>query len=271
MQPRKAAIAEHMLCEIYTLHFDINTPPGHPSKIEEYIVKGWIGQKKDTIKREYTYERDKLVKVIDNEFGGNSTYVLTYDDKGRHTLIDQQTPNGSFHKDTFEYYSNGVIDAMRHHFMFNKTEEILRFNFYGNTDSLLISSTEGPEICYFRELNDTLFITRIWRDYQGIVLSNKVETYDKKNRLVRITFIEKGRVDRTINFTYDDYGNQLSRVDQDVDNIIGGSGGVLAISTPDAYRTIYEYDSLGNWIKKRESNTSGKYNAITTRKIIYKQ
>jgi hypothetical protein len=269
MAPRKAAFAERLLSRIYTLHFDINTPHPEPSKIEETNIEGWQGEKNDTIQRVYYYENGRLLKVLDNEFGGNSTYIFKYDDKGRRILIDQQTPGGSFHKDTFEYHPDKPFQAVRQHFMFNKSEDKLYFFYRGNSDTMEVRTYDGTDMYYFRELNDTLFVEMTWRDFNGNVLANKIEAYDKHNRLVKLAMLEKGRVDRTIIYTYDERGNEVSRVEQDTDNTIGGSAGVTAISNPQSYYTSYQYDEKGNWTMKVEKNETGRYKSVTKRKIVY--
>jgi hypothetical protein len=81
--------------------------------------------------------------------------------------------------------------------------------------------------------------------------------------------LEKGRVDRTIIYTYDERGNEVSRVEQDTDNTIGGSAGVTAISNPQSYYTSYQYDEKGNWTMKVEKNETGRYKSVTKRKIVY--
>ena len=78
-------------------------------------------------------------------------------------------------------------------------------------------------------------------------------------------------IDRIISFTFDEHGNQLSRMEEDKNNMIGSNAGISAVSAPDQYRAVYEYDSRGNWIKKTEKNTNGRYNAVSTRKITYVQ
>ena len=264
--PRKAAIAQKIVMEIHTLHFGLETPPGHPVKIEEYTIRGVNGEKKDTITRTFFYEHDRLVKQTDNEFGSLQTYLMQYDTLGRPILV------GSWYKDSIQYLTNSLADVIRIHSMGDKTDDYNRYYFFGRSDSLLIESLDGPEMCYFREVKDTMLVTRAWRTLEGKIASLKLEAYDKNNRLVGITFYDNnGNEDRKILFTYDEHGNQLSRLERDRDNIIGGSSGFTAISKPADRLSVYEYDDRGNWIRCTEKTADGIYSSVTTRKITYQQ
>lgn len=80
--------------------------------------------------------------------------------------------------------------------------------------------------------------------------------------------MQDNKVDRTIRFTYDTYGNQTSRVDQDNNNSVGGNG-LYAVSKPSAYVEHYEYDSAHNWTRKTDENSDGMYKSLSERKITY--
>lgn len=265
LPPRKAALAQKIVMEIYTLHFSLETPPGHPAKIEEYTIRGVDGEKKDTITRTFYYEQDRLVKETDNEFGPLVTYIIKYDQQGRPILID------NWYKDTIQYLTGGGADVIREHFMGGKSDDYNRYYFYGKSDSMLIDSRDGPEMCYFREVKDTMLITREWRTFEGKMASLKLEAYDKNNRLVGITFYDNnGNEDRRILFTYDEHGNQLSRLERDRDNSQSGGSGFTMISKPSDYHTVYEYDERGNWTKSTEKTGYG-YVSVVSRKITYAQ
>jgi hypothetical protein len=82
MGPRKAAIVQSKIYDFYDVHFDIKTPPANPEKIEEQVIKNSNGSI-DTIHREYFFEKDKLVKVTENESGTSvSVTFLKYDNEG---------------------------------------------------------------------------------------------------------------------------------------------------------------------------------------------
>jgi YD repeat-containing protein len=273
MGPRKAAIVQSKIYDFYDVHFDIKTPPAHPEKIEELVIKKSNGSI-DTIHREYFFEKDKLVKVTENESGTSvSVTFLKYDNEGRCILIDEQTPKGSIRKHTIEYkkeaepYNYQVITS---YFVDNKLEEKNSFKYLGNTDHFSVSlGSEGYESYDLRETNDTTFVENIWHTSKDEVMDHKIIAYDKNARIGSITTMEKEAVDRVVRFTYDKYGNELSRIEEDVDNVVGGSAGITAISSPSALRSQYVYDTQGNYTSKTMKNASGSFLEVTTRKIIY--
>lgn len=270
MRPNKAAIVKAQIYDIMQLHFDITTPPGHPAKIEELIIKGW-NSPEDTITREYYYENDQLVKVIENE-SSQSVYTLKYDKEGRCIFIDEQTPKGSFHKDSITYLAEEEIFAERRHFIDNKVDEVYYYKSQGNTNSFIIDmKSEGLETCDLRELNDTTYVEKKW--YMGskndALLSHQIIAYDKNTKPGSIVMMEKGAVDRTIKFAYDKYGNETLWKSEDIDNSMGGSNGIAAIGGVDTYYSSYEYDGRGNWTVKRKKNETGKFQEVVTRTITY--
>lgn len=271
MRPNKAAIVKAQIYDIFQLHFDINTPPSHPAKIEELTISGWNGRK-DTITREYYYENDRLVKVIEKE-SSLSVYTLQYDKESRCILIDEQTAKGSFHKDSITYFKEGEsFDAQRIHLIENKEEETYYYKYYGNTNEFFIGmGIEGFETFTLRESNDTTYAEKKWftGKKRDIILNHQIIAFDKNGKELSITTLEKEVVDRTLKFEYDKYGNETLWKAEDVDNTIGGSNGIVAISKADTYYSTYEYDSKGNWTVKRKKNETGNYQEVITRTITY--
>ncbi|MCK7559510.1 hypothetical protein MKQ70_32900 [Chitinophaga sedimenti] len=268
MGARKAAIFRKIFYDVPTL-FDPSQPLGHPIKVEEIVIKG-PSDYIDTFYFEYFYEQGRLVKVTDKKRGRPDHLItLKYDELNRLTLIDETVNGRPFDKDTFYFHEKDIFQASRDRYMDGKPEEWDMFKYYGKDDSLKIAMRgQEKEMCYFRESNDTMYVHRVWRNDKDILMSDRLEAYDKQNNLVRSTAYESGKVDRITCYTYDQYGNQLSRTSEDDNNIIGGSAGIVAISTPDSSYINYVYDKTGNWTSKEEKFTSS-YTYIVKRKITY--
>ncbi|RAJ80262.1 hypothetical protein CLV59_105370 [Chitinophaga dinghuensis] len=266
---RKLEIATQIVNNDFICHFSVKTPPGHPSRISEIIYNEYPGTNRpnDTVKREYLFGQDLLTQVNVQQSGSNYTILFRYDSLGRLTSLDNISKQVSYNKDTFTYDHSGYREG-KFNYISGKLDEITTYIFYPSSDSIAImSSPDSKEKLYFSESGDSVIVTRKWQD-QGILLSHKIETYNKQNLLTSVTFLQDGKVDRRILYTYDTHGNGLSRVDKDDNNSVGGNG-IMAVSKPSTYSTSYEYDSLGNWTKKLEREESGSWKAVTERQITY--
>jgi len=271
------SIARHKANIIYSWVYESNplqiyfTLPvaGHPVKIEEIALRdGHAGY--DTVRRDYFYEKDKLLRVIEVDNKHIETvFRLAYDDKGRLTLIDELLPGGTYHKDVYEYDTEKPFNVIRKRYVYNKLEEVSKFAFMGNTDSALIYTVDlGPERFRFRKENENMVVEQRERYTKAEQTPDKIQIYDKNDRRTSEKYMEHGALVWHTTIKNDDYGNEMMWSNDVYSNFLGSNGPETYVRHSESH-TSFQYDSLGNWVSRHY--VQDNHEIILTRKIIYEE
>lgn len=175
-----------------------------------------------------------------------TTYV--YDEKGRTTAETYFYQDGSVEVKITSVYDDAgnVIEEVKTPYMqsLNAYRTVKRTNKY---------DARGNKIEQ-REFGD-----------DGVLYDTWFFSYDSNDRLIKETYLDKfGRLDRQVFYEYDSAGRKVADIyfgnscAGQEDNICQGY-----ISTGDgffthAFKTKYQYDSQGNWIKQTEWYMNGE-------------
>ncbi|WP_232826317.1 RHS repeat-associated core domain-containing protein, partial [Cyanothece sp. BG0011] len=233
-------------------------------------LRASVTDKRGTTTYQYD-DRDRLISRIDPD---GTEILYTYDEDRNRTAVT--IPSGTT---TYTYDAQNRIKTVTDDengvttYTYNAASYLIQTNFpngtierreYDELNRLIYIETEdsnGTVISSFRYTRDETGHRTAVEEQDG----RRVEyEYDDLYRLTQETIFEAGATEasRTIEYTYDDVGNRLSRVDSGDGTTIYtyNKNDRLLTEDKDGVETTYTYDNNGNTISKTTGTETVTYN-----------
>ncbi|MBQ8393462.1 MAG: RHS repeat protein [Clostridia bacterium] len=200
---------------------------------------------------EYTYYYDGEGKLISEKAEkDNSTYysiMLSYDAEDRVTIKEIYYPDSSYDPYHGAYYSYNSDNRVTNIRAFNNTSEFYVYDSYGRVTHNAMEYTDSYGYAYildelhYEEVssNGTSYLISDVNTRMGdVTLYNASYTYDDKGNITRIIYIDyTSNTTKNVYYVYDSIGQLIRENNQ----LLGKT-------------FVYEYDSSGNILSKKEYN-----------------
>ncbi|MBQ9744288.1 MAG: DNRLRE domain-containing protein [Clostridia bacterium] len=200
---------------------------------------------------EYTYYYDGEGKLISEKAEkDNSTYysiILSYDAEDRVAQRELYYPDSSYAPYQGAYYSYNSDNRISSIMAFNNTSEVYSYDSYGRVTHNAMEYTDSYGYAYILDelhyegvsSNGTSYLISDVNTRMGeVTLYNASYTYDDNGNITRIIYIDyTSNTTKSVFYVYDSIGQLIRENNQ----LLGKT-------------FVYEYDSSGNILSKKEYN-----------------
>ncbi|SHM02727.1 hypothetical protein [Chitinophaga sp. CF418] len=222
--------------------------------------------KKDTILKEYLFKDQRLHQIATvTRRMLNDTLTIQYDTAGRILALINSDDFSTYNADRFKYDTNGRRIEKINRIYSTETRHLYQ---YKTGDSLLVldGDENSIESIVMEQKGDAIMVKRnLIKDGKGY---STVDEYNKLNQLVTTYFFFGAVVETKLVSKYDDHGNLIAFDYHQGDSTRKSISDELYKAR--SFTVEYTYDNKGNWISRKEQAGDKKSSATTTRKITYR-
>lgn len=237
---------------------------GEPKRATDSIFGTYLSETtvNDTVVNEYLFSKGQIKRVNTLIEGSEMSMRMEYDGNGNIKALESN-PDGS--KSEFTYDDAGRPASHSYSLAQGKTEKT-RYQYFEGNDSLYIfHEGRGTEKIYLTETDTVMAVVRDFES-EGLLLSRKMEFYDKKSRLVQTHYFRQDKLYLRTKYVFDNQGNVIFRLSE---REAAAESERLLAERGSSYRYEYNYDPQGNWIQKISRQLDGNWTSTETRKIEY--